>query len=330
MDTLARFSLATVIAVIGCSSPAAAVVETVSGETEPAATTSATTGATTPTTTGVATTDAPPPGAETGDEPVTTSGTGTTSGDGADTTTGGGPCVPGAGPEQPIPVVPWDEGGGDGGGSFISEPGISCTVFGQDCPPGQKCMPWSNDGFAAYTGATCSPVVPDPKAVGEACVWEGSPYTGLDDCDVGLMCVADACVELCGSSGDYAVCDGDATACAQEGPLPLCMPTCNPLVESPCPPGLACLGVAQSFICITPPPVLAAKGELCGLGTTCEPGTRCSPAAWLPSCAGEHCCSPLCELGDGATCFDGQTCTALYPDGVDDRCLESIGQCAVL
>src|SRR5690606_38571371 len=46
---------------------------------------------------------------------------------------------------------------------FVGDPDVGggggeCDVFAQDCPKGEKCMPWANDGGGSWNATTCSPV----------------------------------------------------------------------------------------------------------------------------------------------------------------------------
>ncbi len=52
----------------------------------------------------------------------------------------------------------------DGGGSVIA-----CDLWSQDCPPGEKCMPWANDGGNTWNATRCTPIDDDPRSVGEPC-----------------------------------------------------------------------------------------------------------------------------------------------------------------
>lgn len=112
----------------------------------------------------------------------------------------GGPLMAGDAPWVKAPITPPGDmgmpGGDDGagedgagtGGLFLSEPdgggtGFECDVFAQDCPPGEKCVPWANDGGGVWNATRCSPVDDDPAAPGEPCTVEGGPTSGIDDCD---------------------------------------------------------------------------------------------------------------------------------------------------
>src|SRR5688572_12034982 len=58
-----------------------------------------------------------------------------------------------------------------------------CDLFAQDCPAGERCVPWSCDGTPNWNGTRCSPVADEPAGVGEPCTMQDSPWSGLDDCE---------------------------------------------------------------------------------------------------------------------------------------------------
>jgi hypothetical protein len=63
-----------------------------------------------------------------------------------------------------------------------------CDLWKQDCPPGEKCMPWANDGGGSWNATRCTPLAEDPRQPGEPCTVEGSGVSGRDDCDIRAMC----------------------------------------------------------------------------------------------------------------------------------------------
>src|SRR5262245_46725118 len=76
-----------------------------------------------------------------------------------------------------------DSGGDDGGDvdtggasfvGFIQDPdgggvSIECDAWAMDCPRGEKCMPWANDGGSEWNATRCSPLDPDPAHPGDQC-----------------------------------------------------------------------------------------------------------------------------------------------------------------
>ncbi len=77
-------------------------------------------------------------------------------------------------------------------GTFIIEFDVpdsgECDAFAQECPEGQKCAPYADDGGSTWNNTKYVDVAEDPAQVGEPCVAEEFGLGGIDDCDVGLFC----------------------------------------------------------------------------------------------------------------------------------------------
>jgi Ca-activated chloride channel family protein len=75
-------------------------------------------------------------------------------------------------------------------------------------------------------------VDPNPHEAGEACTVEGSGVSGVDSCDVGVLCydvdddlLEGTCVAMCSGSEKSPVCpDGTWCSISNDGVLPLCLP----------------------------------------------------------------------------------------------------------
>jgi hypothetical protein len=237
------------------------------------------------------------------------------------------------------------EGGSDTGGGgfigFIEQPDggvdFECDPIEQDCPEGEKCMPWANDGGPSWNATRCSPIAPDPGAPGDSCTVEGSGVSGIDDCELGAMCFGvdpmgvGTCIEMCSGSAESPVCETPATTCVitNEGALALCQAVCNPLATE-CAPNEGCYLVEGVTVCV---PDASGRqggsGEPCEYLNACDDGTACVGASGVPGCAGATgCCSPFCTIGDDSTCLRGQTCVPLYEAGSAPlECVEEVGLC---
>ncbi|WP_434418367.1 hypothetical protein [Nannocystis pusilla] len=171
----------------------------------------------------------------------------------SDQTSNGTTTVPGTttAPEPTTGVATdaTDSGvGTESTGSFITPPdgggGVKeCDVWTQDCPPGQKCMPWADNGSSSWNATKCSPVDANPGKEGDPCTVEGSAVSGVDTCDVGLLCWYfdennnGSCIDMCKGTPDAPSCDmGQTCDVSNDGVLILCLETCDPLVQS-CPAG---------------------------------------------------------------------------------------------
>ena len=215
-----------------------------------------------------------------------------------------------------------------------------CNPYAQDCVEGEKCLPWASDGGSAWNSTRCSPVAAVPDQLGDACTVEGSGVSGVDSCDVGLMCWdVDAetntgtCIELCGCGPLQPTCEGGGTLCtiSNDDVLPLCLPTCDPLdPEAVCGEGEGCYPVGDGFQCA---PDASGDGGLaaqpCSFINACDPGSACVNPGFVPGCATAGCCAPFCDLDEPDTCPFG-TCRAWFDEGQEPlECHVDTGICAL-
>ncbi|MCX4246097.1 ribulose phosphate epimerase [Paraliomyxa miuraensis] len=227
----------------------------------------------------------------------------------------------------------------DGGGTEIE-----CDIWMQDCPPGEKCMPWANNGGNSWNATRCSPVDENPGQVGDECMVEGSGVSGIDDCDVGSMCYyvdpetgTGTCVGFCEGSEAAPMCDdGFLCSISNDGVLILCRRECDPILQD-CMGSAACLPAngSEGFVCI-----VDASGEggapadPCEYLNACDPGLFCANADVVPGCAGAvGCCSEFCDLSDAdpdAGCsLMGQACEPWFEMGAEPPGLEHVGACVL-
>lgn len=134
---------------------------------------------------------------------------------------------------------------------------FDCDVFAQDCPIGQKCAAWANDGGTAWNATKCVPVARDPNQPGDPCTVEGSAVSGLDDCDLGAMCFfvdpdtnTGTCTQLCTGTEEAPVCP-PTTACSltNDDVLNLCLTACD-LDMPACPMGQVCIPSGDAAVCV--------------------------------------------------------------------------------
>ncbi len=228
----------------------------------------------------------------------------------------------------------------DGGGVAVE-----CDVWAQDCPPGEKCMPWANDGGSAWNATRCSPVDENPGQVGDDCSVEGSGVSGIDSCDIDMMCYyvdsetnLGQCVSFCQGSEANPLCDpGFVCTIANDGVLTLCRPECDPLLQD-CVDIAACLPAAGSefFTCIIDASGEAgASGDPCEFINACDPGLFCAGAESVPDCAGANgCCSEFCDItaaDPNSFCMagNGQECIPWYADGDAPPGYDHVGACSL-
>ncbi len=233
---------------------------------------------------------------------------------------------------------------------FIEDPDVplqfECSPWEQDCPDGEKCMPWANDGGNSWNALTCTPLDPTPAAVGDACTVEGSGVSGIDDCDVGAMCWAvdpetnqGTCVAFCTGSPDMPVCADPTTQCTIEngGVLILCLPSCDPLLQD-CAEGDECIPSNDTFVCVVDSSDdFGGAGDACEYINVCDPGLMCADAALVPNCNGSiGCCTPFCDVTDAGASMDCANaigieaeCLAFFEEGQAPPGYEDVGVCGI-
>ena len=126
------------------------------------------------------------------------------------------------------------------GDSEMGGVNIECSVWNQDCPENEKCMPWANDGGNSWNATKCTPLDPNPQQPGDACAVEGSGVSGVDNCAVSSMCWdvdpetnQGICVAFCSGNETESFCDDPGTECTilNDGTLILCLATCDPVLQ---------------------------------------------------------------------------------------------------
>ncbi len=237
------------------------------------------------------------------------------------------------------------DGDGDGDASTSSSPttgvfvpdedfgGVSeCDPFMQDCPDGEKCVPYGSTG-GNWDANKCVPVTGD-GAEGDTCTY-GGVVEATDDCDANTHCwdVMDVdgqavgiCTAFCSGSADSPEC-GPGTSCliANDGSINLCIQNCDPLLQD-CSAGLACFWANGNFNCIFTTQDIP-EGEPCGFINDCIAGTGCLTADVLPNCNGSACCSSFCDLGDPVCQQEGTECSAFFEEGMAPPGYENVGVC---
>ncbi len=209
-----------------------------------------------------------------------------------------------------------------------------CDPMLQDCPRGEKCNIFANDGGNAWNAAWCVPIVPDPALPDEACTTEG---LGFDTCALGSVCAwidADSgqgvCQPMCNGPDTSPSCDDPNRVCLIGGDaIPaLCMSICDPLVQG-CPTGLAC------YAAIGPPYTCgadwsepdAAPLDPCRYANQCPVGSTCVGDETVGACPPEadRCCASFCDLA-APDCPSPLTCLPYATEPVPEG-LESVGIC---
>jgi hypothetical protein len=237
------------------------------------------------------------------------------------------------------------------GPSFLQEPdgggvAVECDVWEDDCPEGEKCMPWANDGGNSWNATRCSPLAPDPGQVGDPCTVEGSGVSGIDTCTSRSMCYyvdpetnEGICIGFCDGTPAAPTCDaGYICTIVNDGVLTLCRPECDPLLQNCEGTNVACLQATgnDGFTCIIDASGEAgAAGDPCEFINSCDPGLACMGAEGVPDCGGATgCCTEFCDLTEpdpaaGCTLGGGVDCVGWWEDGQAPPGYEHVGICVI-
>ena len=214
-----------------------------------------------------------------------------------------------------------------------------CDVWAQDCPTGEKCAPWINDGGNSWNALRCVPTSDAGGQPGDACSAEGGGGSGIDDCAGGSMCWDldeegnGICAAFCEGGPDNASCSDATTTCviANDGVLNICLPICDALLQD-CGDSQACYPVGDTFAC--GPDVsgeLGLFGDACEAINVCDAGLFCAAAGLVPGCEGSSgCCSSFCDLEDAPACpGEGQQCVGWFDAGQAPPGSETLGACII-
>lgn len=246
----------------------------------------------------------------------------TTSGNLPDTSTsevGGSTEASSSGTTHPGPEDPWP-----------------CDPFLQDCPRGEKCLAYDDEGGNTWNHLKCVPVIPEPDSIGQEC--EGSANLEVPDtCEKGAMCWnvnlntgKGTCVALCtGSFSDTKCADGFSCVLANYNVLNLCLPTCDPLDEFSCPSNNVCIYSwedTSEFVCVSETENKQVF-EPCEYLNQCALGLLCLPNIHAQECNEPNetqCCLPFCDLDQPICPGEGQECIPWFekdepiPVGLED------------
>lgn len=241
-------------------------------------------------------------------------------------------------PSNPDPTTGSDPTGGafivtpDGGAAGQCDPKL------QDCPAGEKCSAVSSGPGEPWGLNKCVPTMGDSQ-VGDPCDIVDGKYTGIDNCDVGLICLltddeglGGACVEFCDGS-DQCPKTGAKCVVYNDGSLPICLVDCDPLIQD-CPEGQACYNSAgENFVCFkeSAMPGEGAPGDECSYINQCQKGSFCANPASLSMCGAQTgCCTPYCPVDGGPDpCNMGEECVAFFVEGMAPPSYENVGICAI-
>ncbi|MEM7152037.1 MAG: hypothetical protein AAF799_04305 [Myxococcota bacterium] len=215
--------------------------------------------------------------------------------------------------------------GGADEGSGTTGPSGPCSMVEQDCPPGEKCLPYANDS-SSWNDRHCVPVVDEPQGPDEPCSVFGDASDWTDDCDATSMCRGASetgtgyCIEFCIGDDTNPFCANRCDYCPVfgESVVSVCLQACDPLAPD-CFAGEACLPSRSGnvFACsVFAPSPDGAFGDPCRFINACIPGSVCWGGEGVPDCDGptSGCCMPYCPLEGPDPCptlLTGTICTSV-------------------
>jgi len=222
----------------------------------------------------------------------------------------------------------------DEGNNFVPDMPIEsqCDPWAQDCPEGEKCVPYSENGGPWHRNK-CVPVLGEGQP-GDSCTYDGIT-SATDSCGAGSHCwdvqevegeLIGVCTSFCEGNPDNPICGPD-TSClmANEGSINLCVATCDPLLQA-CDENLACYWSNNDFNCIFTTDNIG-EGESCGFINDCVAGNFCALSEVLPDCDGGSCCTAYCDLVDPVCNVEGTECASFFDEGLAAPGYEDVGVC---
>ena len=229
-------------------------------------------------------------------------------------------------------------------GSFYAGPAVDwggpsgCDPWYQDCPEGEKCVPYASSG-GTWDANKCVPILGDGQ-VGEPCVYDGR-VEATDTCGEGSVCrhanevdgeQLGECMAFCKGDPSNPKCDeGSVCVISHVGSSNLCAQACDPLAQD-CPEGLHCYAnwAFASFACWAPQDPTPAPGAACspGLINDCPAGSACMDAMRLPACEADDCCTAYCSLAEPDCPEPGAECVPLVAEDPPAE-LEDLGFCGL-
>ena len=208
---------------------------------------------------------------------------------------------------------------------MVSE-ALACDPYIQDCPEGQKCVPYDADPDEGVAFWACVDILGQVPA-GEPCVYEPGALP-KDDCDGESFCQGARPLEgdgpWLGICSPFCLGDPSDPTCPENhectglefAPPEYCAQQCIPLLQEDCAEGSTCQWSGARFECMAELEQLPT-GLTCGELNDCAAGNICVIAD-VVNCEADNCCASYCNLEDG----DGP-CQAIDPEYV---CVEFFEQ----
>lgn len=200
----------------------------------------------------------------------------------------------------------------------------TCDPINQDCPTGMKCSPFATNGGSFWNSTRCLTVADMPAQIGEACTVEENPYSGIDNCDVGMFCWNGdgdgyTCAPLCGGIPEDLQCPSGFFCSVISEVLAVCeLPSCDPLLQDCVQPSDVCVPNIRLYDDWCLPDVSGDSGQInapCEEVNACDKGLVCIPAEF----AGFECdlnvwgcCQPFCQINEDECVGADQECLPYF------------------
>lgn len=218
--------------------------------------------------------------------------------------------------EDPETTETSSSGGMDTEGDFLPNAGDvaganECDPFNQDCPEGEKCVPYIDTGDT-WDANKCVPVTGN-GVLGDQCKTD-SLTGGTDDCDANHLCwqlvyndeneLIGTCLPFCaGTPGNPQCGEGEACQVTNDGVVTVCVGTCDPLIQDCNLEGIGCyIAGAQDFFACQPISGGYEEDQPCIYTNDCLPGLYCAFGEAVPGCNQNACCTSYCDITDGNAC----------------------------
>jgi len=211
-----------------------------------------------------------------------------------------------------------------------------CDPFSQDCPEGEKCVPYAPTG--SHLGANKCVMIEGDTPPGQPCISDGLGEAS-DSCDGDSYCWnteeidgehQGVCAGFCAGAPDNPMCpEGQVCLISNDGALSVCVDSCDPLAQD-CANDWTChVQLGQTLLGCWEGEL--GEGEACVGGEhlydDCGPGLTCVGAQWLPMCAGERCCTGICDLANPSCTLPGTTCALPWMESLPGH--DDLGICIV-
>lgn len=218
-------------------------------------------------------------------------------------------------------------------GSFYGGPtdfpsALQCDPWWQDCPDGDKCVPYASTG-TTWDANKCVPILGDGQP-GEACKHHGV-INATDSCAAASLCwnlelidgeLLGTCTPFCTGTANQPQCaEGQSCLIANDGSVNVCLQACDPILQD-CPAGLGCHWLDNQFACVQT--IEESPNQSCDDGE-CPAGSTCVQAALVPGCAGTACCTSFCSLDEPSCEPPTSACMPFFDQPVDGY--EHVGVC---